>query len=252
MPRQSILALGLLTTLALLVGLAGRPALAEDPVPQTKTVTATPGHVAEAHPAAPAASDAHGHAAATKSEAHGAGDATHAEAQPNILEPQPSLAIWTVAVFVILLLILGRFAWGPILQALHDREEHMQQCLIDAEKARNEAERIMAENRKFLAQAADEVRSIIEQGRSDAQASADAILQKAQADADASLVRAEREIQSARDQALTDIFSKTADLAVSVASKVLSKQLDEPEHRRLIESAIQELPASPNGNGVRA
>ena len=264
MPRLPILALGVLTALALAV----RPASAQEPAPQPKA--AAPAVTAPVHAEDPTAvkkaqdpavaapkGPADGPAAASsKADSHGAtpsnAAASHGLAQPDILEIQPSLMIWSVAVFVILLLILGRFAWGPILKALHDREEHMNQTLLDAEKARNEAERIMVENRKHLAQATDQVRALIEQGKLDAQVIADGIVRKAQSEADANLIRAEREIQSARDQALGEIFSKTADLAVSVAGKVLSKQLDEADHRRLVESAISELPASINGHGVKA
>jgi F-type H+-transporting ATPase subunit b len=125
----------------------------------------------------------------------------------------------------------------------------MQHTLLESERARNEAERIMVENRRQLAHATDQVRELIEKGRADAQAAADAIIQKAHAEAEAALHRAEREIQTAKDSALTEIFSKTADLAVTVAGRVLTKQLDATTHQQLVEAAIAELPSSSNGHG---
>jgi F-type H+-transporting ATPase subunit b len=173
-----------------------------------------------------------------------------AEAQPNILKPEPSLAIWTAIVFLVLLLVLYKFAWGPLSRALHQREEHMEHVLLDAEKARNESERLLAEHRKQMATAADQVRALIEEARRDAQATADEIIRKAQAEAEASRDRAQREIGLARDEALVEIWSKTADLAVSVAGRVLSRELNQDDHRRLVASAMGELPASPTANGA--
>jgi F-type H+-transporting ATPase subunit b len=231
MPRQSILVLGL-AALALVLGPGARPSAAADP------------------PATVAAERAHLGAAAVADEGHRPVD--HAEEkQPNILEPQPSLAIWTVVVFLGLLFVLGKFAWKPLLEALHQREEHLEHVLLDTERARNESEQLLERHRKQLEEAADQVRAMIEEARRDARASADEIVRKAQDEAEASRHRAERDIASARDQALGEIWSKTADLAVSVAGKVLAKNLDEDDRRRLVETALSELPASANGHGGR-
>lgn len=163
---------------------------------------------------------------------------------PNIIEAQPSLAIWTVVVFGCLLLVLGKFAWKPLMTALHEREAHLEHVLQDTEKARNEAEAIAARHRKELALAADQVRALIEEARKEATVAANSIIQKAQAEAEESRKRAEREISGAKDQALMEIWSQTADLAVSVAGKVLGKELGESDHRRLVEMAMGELPAN--------
>jgi F-type H+-transporting ATPase subunit b len=101
-----------------------------------------------------------------------------------------------------------------------------------------------------MATAADQVRALIEEARRDAQATADEIIRKAQAEAEASRDRAQREIGLARDEALVEIWSKTADLAVLVAGRVLSRELNQDDHRRLVASAMGELPASPTANGA--
>jgi F-type H+-transporting ATPase subunit b len=177
-------------------------------------------------------------------EGHGAEGQATSEEKKDILEVQSPLAIWTLVVFVCLMLVLRKYAWGPLLKALHEREAHLEHVLLDSEKARNEAEALAEKHRKELSRAADEVRALIDQARKEAEASAASILQKAQAEAEASRHRAEREIAGARDQALMEIWSKTADLAVSVAGKVLSKELVESDHRRLVEVAMGELPAN--------
>ncbi len=167
----------------------------------------------------------------------------------NPMEPQPALAIWTVVVFIGLLFVLSRYAWKPLAHALHQREEHLEHCLLQTEKARNESEQILAEHRRLMAQADDRVKGILDKAQKDAQASAEEIIKMAQAEAEAARDRAQREIATARDQALAEIWSQTANVAVSVAGRVLSRQLDEAEHRRLLDLAIKELPAAPSANG---
>jgi F-type H+-transporting ATPase subunit b len=191
---------------------------------------------------------------AKAAEPHGAAGAEgHAEKPVNIMEPQAPLAIWTLIVFLGLMLVLGKYAWKPLIKALHEREAHLEQVLLDSEKARNDAEALAAQHRRELAQAADQVRALIEEARKEAQVAANSIIQKAQAEAEASRQRAEREIEGAKDQALMEIWSSTADLAVSVAGKVLGKELGEADHRRLVEVAMQELPANGQGrDGARS
>jgi len=189
-----------------------------------------------------------GHAAdATKSSAEG-----HAAAEqtPDPMEMKPTLAIFSLVVFVVLFFVLGRYAWKPLLQALHNREAHLEHVLLETERARNESESLMGEHRKVMAKAADEVRGILDKARQEAQAAADSIVKQAQTEADQARQRAQREIVSARDQALAEIWQSTADMAVSVAGRVLAKELSTDDHRRLLDSAIQELPATPsNGHG---
>ena len=232
--RQPTLARGLLT-LVLLAGCSARTVRAQEPgrghtTPDQKQEVALDKALEKTQP---------GHEGADMAEGK----------SPNITEIQPPLAIYTVIVFGLVLLILGRFAWRPFIRAMHEREAHLQQVLHDSERARNEAEAIAAGHRKQLAGAADEVRALIEQARKDAQVSADAIVKKAQGEAESARERAEREIAGARDQALMEIWSKTADLAVSVAGRVLDKELGESDHRRLVEAALNELPANGRDRG---
>jgi F-type H+-transporting ATPase subunit b len=218
MPRLSPLVLGLLT-LALAFGPSSRPAFAADNPPE------------------------HAGAEAGAEGGHG---------NPNILEAQPSLAIYTVIVFVLLLLVLWKFAWGPLSVALHKREEQMEHTLQEAERAREESAKLLAQHREQMNQAAEQARAILDEARKGAQATAEEILKKAQAEADASLKRAEREIGTARDQALMEIWDKTADLAVTVAGKVLHKELGPDDQRRLVSQAMAELPSKANGQGGHA
>ena len=238
MSRRSCLALGI-GVLSILIPPLLIPASALAAAPQAG------GHdntlQAEANPAHGTPSPAHA--------AENAGHGAEAEGKTNPMEVQPSLAIWTVLVFIGLFFILGRFAWKPLSLALHQREEHLEHCLLQTEKARNDSEQLLAEHRRLMAQADERVRALIDKAKQDAQASAGEIIKSAQAEAEASRDRAQREIATARDQALAEIWTQTANIAVSVAGKVLNKQLDEGEHRRLLDLAINELPAVSSSNG---
>jgi F-type H+-transporting ATPase subunit b len=167
----------------------------------------------------------------------------------NPMKPEPGLAIWTLVVFLGLLAVLSRYAWKPLIHWLHEREKHLEHVLMESERARNESEANLAEHRKMMARAGDEVRGILEKARQEAQAVADNIVKQAQGEAELARQRAGREIASARDQALAEIWHKTAEMAVSVAGRVLAKELTNAEQSRLLDVAIQELPAAPAPNG---
>jgi F-type H+-transporting ATPase subunit b len=241
MLRRPIFGLGLgILIAAVVLAMAPRPGRASDP--QEKAAHGT--QKAEAEP---------GHAAGGHGDAAG-GHGGEGEGKVNPMALQPSLALWTVVVFLGLFFILSRFAWKPLSQALHQREEHLEHCLLQTEKARNESEQLLAEHRRLMSQAGDQVKALIEKAQKDAQASADEIVRLAQSEATASRERAERDIGTARDQALAEIWGQTANLAVSVAGRVLDKQMNEDEHRRLLDMAIKELPAvgSANGHGGKS
>jgi len=226
MLQRTIPVLGLLALL-IVFGPSSRPAFAQEP---------TKDHGV--------ADQKQGGEPAKATEPHDTAEAPgHGEKSPDIMEAQSPLAIWTLIVFLGLMLVLGRFAWKPLIKALDEREAHLEHVLLDSERARNEAEALVAQHRRELARAADQVRALMDEARKEAQASADSVLRRAQAEAEAARERAEREIANARDQAMMEIWSKTADLAVSVAGRVLTRELNESDHRRLVEVALGELPA---------
>ncbi|MDB5353542.1 MAG: synthase, subunit b [Planctomycetota bacterium] len=237
MTRPSILSLGLLA-LALAV-LPARLARADEGKPQTKSGSAREEAAAPHDIAGVIADEAHGK---TPHDAAG-----HAE--PNILEFKPSLMVSTVIVFLVLLAVLWKFAWGPLSEALAERERKQEETLQHAEEARSESARLLAEHKKQMDTAAEQVRQMLEEARRHADELAQRIALEAQAAAEETRERAEREIGTAKNQALSEIWSKTADLAVSVASKVLSKEMSHDDHRRLVDAAVGELPAGANGHG---
>jgi F-type H+-transporting ATPase subunit b len=159
------------------------------------------------------------------------------------LSVDPDLALWTLAVFVVLLLVLKKFAWGPILHALEEREHGIEHHISQAERNHEQAKQLLAQYEQKLAAAAAEVRELLETARKDGEHTKQAILAEAKAGAEAERARAVRDIESATDAALESIAKKSADMAVELAGKILQSKLNAGDHSRLIQEALAKFPA---------
>lgn len=206
-----------------------------------------------------AADEASGHADPT-AEASGdhdhdahAGDEDHAEAasghgdshggEPNLNpldwnEMKADLGIWTGVIFVLLLLVLGKFAWGPIADGLDKRESRIAGEIKAAEKANADAKAQLEEYQQKLAAAGDEVRQMIEQAKRDAEAVGQGIEQRARDAADAEKRRAEEDIKLATAGALKELAEQSANLAVDLAGKIVQQRLSPEDHSALINDAV--------------
>ena len=160
----------------------------------------------------------------------------------NPLEVRTDMAIATLLVFLGLLAILWRFAWGPITDALVKREEGIAKSIADAEEANRDAQAILKEHEKRLADAASEVRAMLEEARRDAEHTKTEIVAEAKHAADAERGRALREIDTATNQALKSLAEKSANLAVELAGKIVQSKLSASEHSKLIEEAMNRFP----------
>lgn len=195
-----------------------------------------------------------------KAEPHGSATAegTHAAhigmagADANLEKPEevrPDLATFTFVVFLCLLAILWKFAWGPIVEALAKREHTIEEHIASAQRSHDEAKLLLGEYERKLAGATDEVRAIIEEARRDAEHTKQDILNEAKAGADAERARAVREIETATDHALKTLAERSADLAVELAGKIVQTKLTTEEHARLIQDAVARFPqGSPSQN----
>jgi|BioPla2DNA2_1021312.scaffolds.fasta_scaffold45375_1 F-type H+-transporting ATPase subunit b len=166
---------------------------------------------------------------------------TAAEMKLDPLAWKGDLALWTAVVFLILLLILGKFAFGPIVKALDLREKNELARVEAAERANADAKALLETYRQRLADASDEVRQIISEARRDAEKQAATIVEDARKAAAHERERALKDIQEASDVALQDIAVKSAELATSLAGKILKEEIDSSAHARLIESAVGEI-----------
>lgn len=150
-------------------------------------------------------------------------------------------AITTLVVFVLLLLILGRFAWGPILRGLNDREARIKKDLADAENARKAAEARLAEYQKQLADAEAKVRDLFAKATTDAEAAGTRIRMQAQSESEAIKDRATKEIEESKTRAIAQLHTESANLATIIAGKILRRNITESDQSELIRSSLAEL-----------
>jgi F-type H+-transporting ATPase subunit b len=151
------------------------------------------------------------------------------------------LAIYTLIVFLLLLAILGKFAWGPMMRGLDAREAALRKTHDDAEAARAESQRNLAEIQTRLARAADEVRAMLDEARRDAQVVKDQMKADAAGEIQAERDRIRREIEMARDQALQDIYQQSVQLAALLSTKAVKRELTPADHTRLLDEALADL-----------
>lgn len=177
-----------------------------------------------------------------EADAHGeAGEHGEQEVNLNPLDYNDlkgDLALWTGVVFVLLLLVLGKFAWGPIADGLDKRELRIAGEIAAAEKANADAKAQLKEYQQKLAAAGDEVRHLIEQAKRDAEAAGQTIVQKARDEGEAEKRRAIEDIELATAGALKDLAEQSANLAVDLAGKIVQQRLSADEHSALINEAV--------------
>ena len=158
-----------------------------------------------------------------------------------LIQPDPGLFIWTIVTFLVLLALLAKFAWRPLLQALESRQERIRNSLEDAERARQELERLQQESTKILQQARIEAESIVTQTRADAERLREELKQKAKDEADNVLRNAQQQIQLQTRQAIQQIRHEVADIAVLLASKLLERNIAKEDNARLIDDTLKQI-----------
>ncbi len=168
--------------------------------------------------------------------------------EPNPLAVDPDLAIWTAVIFVLLLLVLGKFAWPPIMQALDEREKGIADNIAAAEAKHVEAKELLTQYEARLASAAEEVRELLDEARRDAEHTKTQIVNEARQAAQAEHDRSMRDVQQATDVAMKQLAEKSASLAIELAGKVVGDELTQTHQDRLVREALGKLAASPSEN----
>ena len=158
-----------------------------------------------------------------------------------LVQPDPGLYIWTIVTFLVLLVLLAKFAWKPLLEALDNRQESIRKALDDARKAKQELEGIHAESAKLLAQARAEAGEIVSRSRSDADKFREEMKDKARTEAAGLLRNAERQIELETTRALQQIRQEAVDLSVGIASKLLQRNVTKEDNDKLINEALSQV-----------
>lgn len=152
-------------------------------------------------------------------------------------------AIWTLLIFVIVVFVLGKFAWGPVLGLLKEREDFIHKSLADAKRDREAADATLKEYTAKTQNAHAEARKIVEDARRDAERFREELRAKATAEANTLVGNAEKQIQLETSRALQQIRHEAIDLSVAIASKLLQRNLTKEDNERLIEEALRQVDA---------
>ena len=161
-----------------------------------------------------------------------------------MLDINPGLILWTILTFVIVLVILRVAAWKPLLAALTSREDHIRDTLRQAEQAQSEAQKLLEENKRQLAQAEEQSQRVMKEGREMGERLKAEIVERAHASSRQMVEQAKEEIRREKETALVELRLEVADLAIGAASKILDTNLDTPKQRQLVDSVIKDMQKS--------
>lgn len=172
---------------------------------------------------------------------HAAGADGHDHGKPALFTWALDLGVWTLVVFLLLLLIMSRFAWRPMLEGLRKREESIRTAMEEAKLARAETERIHVELQAERDRGAREIARMMDEARRNAERliteERTKLTQEIQRERD----RLRHEIDTAKDQVILETLQQTARLATQVATRAVRRVLTEEDQRRLQEEAIAEV-----------
>ncbi len=175
-----------------------------------------------------------------------AADAEHGEDTSGVGQPpldtwKGDLAIWTGVIFVLILAVLWKFAWGPIVEGLDKREQGIADQITQAEDSNKEARDLLAQYEQKLSQAKEEIRAMHEKARRDADEIGRELVEKAKDDAAAERQRSLDQIDAATAAAIKDLAAHSADLAVALAGKIVHAELKPDDHAVLIQQTMADL-----------
>ena len=162
----------------------------------------------------------------------------------DLLTPNGGLMFWTFVVFIILLVILGRFVFPKITAAVEAREKALEDAIEGAKRDRDEAARILAEQQRQIEAARQEAQKIIVEGRQVGEKVRAQMIEETHQQQQQMLERARREIESEKDRAIADLRREAIELAIAGASKVIEKNLDDQSNRKIVESFLSSIPVT--------
>ncbi len=161
-----------------------------------------------------------------------------------LTDMNPGLTLWTGITFLVLLLVLSKFAWGPIVKMLNDRERTIRDAIESAKKERAEAERLLAAQKDALARAQREAADLARKNQQEVEALRQELTARARKEADELVAHARQQIAEEISKARTELKAQVADLAIDAAAKLVKANLDDKAQRKLVEEYIAQLPTN--------
>ena len=161
-----------------------------------------------------------------------------------MLDLDPGVMIWAWITFFILLIMLYKIAWKPILSTIDKRENMIQDSLDRSEKAREEAEEILEKHNALMRSAEEDAQRLLKENRELAEKSRQDILEEARQSANNLISKAKVEIDKEKQDALTALRSEVAELAINATKKIIGESLDEAKQKSIVSEYIDKMPES--------
>jgi F-type H+-transporting ATPase subunit b len=158
-----------------------------------------------------------------------------------LIQVTPGLMIWTIVCFLITLFVLRRYAFGPIQKSIDERRERIRQSLDEADRAREEARKLLEEHRQLIGSAKTDAEEILAEARRVAESNERRMRNELETDRQRRLEETRKQIEAETRRALEQIRLEVVDLSLLAATKVTGKALDDADHRRLIDEAVADL-----------
>lgn len=162
-------------------------------------------------------------------------------ASNSFTDVKPGLIIWTWITFIIVLFILRRFAWGPLLSAVEGREKSITNAIESAKRERAEAEKLLGEQKTAIASARQEAADAVRKTQADMEKFREELMSKARKEADSLKADAQRAINDERVKAVAELKGEAAKLSIAIAEKLLGEKLDDAKHQALAQQFVQDL-----------
>ena len=162
---------------------------------------------------------------------------------PSIMTVHPGLTFWTIVTFIIVAFVLRATAWKPIVSMLDEREKTIREAIEGARREREEAERLLAEQKAAIADARREAAELVRKNQAEVEAARQNALAQAKKEAEELLANARRTIDAERARAIQEIRTTAVDLAIAAAGRLLETNLDDQKQRQLAEEFLANLPA---------
>ncbi len=159
----------------------------------------------------------------------------------SLLDVNPGLIIWTILTFLILLIILKKVAWKPILTALDNREKQIEDSLNRAEQAKEEAQKILEENQATLSKAEEESKKIIDQSRVYADNLKEQMLKESKDQQQKIIEDASAEIERKKNAAFEELKNQIADISIIAAEKIMKENIDADKNKKIVEKYLTEI-----------
>jgi F-type H+-transporting ATPase subunit b len=160
-----------------------------------------------------------------------------------IMDLNPGLTLWTAITFLVLIGVLWKFAFGPISRMLVERETTIRDAIDSARKEREEAEKLLAQQKEALVKAQRDAAELAKRNQQEMEAFRSQLTAQARKEADDLVAQARKTIQEEKKLAVSQLRAEVADLAVAAAARIVKSSLDEKTQRQLVDEYIKDLPA---------